>query len=202
MKINKPVTDNEYVLNETDSIVSKTDLNGKITYASDDFIRISGFSRNELIGASHNIVRHPDMPPEVFADLWVSMKAGYPGSAVIKDRCKNGDFFWVFANIAPIYENDQLVGYISVRSKPSLNQITGVSAAYQKIREGKSGNLKIQNGKILKKTFLSRLPFLENISIQVRLLTVNASLLILVLAIGAMGLFGLSQANKGLEVLY
>jgi len=93
MKINMPITNVEYVLTDTDSIVTKTDLNGKITYASDDFIRISGFTKEELIGASHNIVRHPDMPTEVFQDLWRSMKKGYPRSALIKDRCKNGDFF-------------------------------------------------------------------------------------------------------------
>jgi methyl-accepting chemotaxis protein len=202
MKINNPITDNEYILTETDSIVSKTDLNGKITYASDDFVRISGFSREELIGASHNIVRHPDMPPEVFEDLWASMKAGYPRSAVIKDRCKNGDFFWVFANIAPIYENDQLVGYISVRRKPSLKQIAVVAVAYQKIRDGKPGNLKIQNGEIVKKSLLSRFPFLENISIKVRLLMVNATMLVLVLVIGTTGLFGISRANENLKVVY
>ncbi len=202
MKINMPITNVEYVLTETDSIVTKTDLNGMITYASDDFVRISGFTREELIGASHNIVRHPDMPPEVFKDLWDSMKAGYPRSAVIKDRCKNGDFFWVFANVAPLYENDNLIGYISVRNKPNPDQVAEVSDAYRKFREGTAGNLKIENGRVVKKTLLSRLPLLENISIKARLLMVIVIMLVLLPVIGGMGLFGMSKDSEGLRTVH
>jgi methyl-accepting chemotaxis protein len=201
MKINMPITKVEYVLTETDSIVSKTDLLGKITYASKDFIRISGFTKEELIGASHNIVRHPEMPTEAFADLWDSMKAGYPRSAVIKDRCKNGDFFWAFANVAPIFEDDKLVGYISVRSKPSQKQIVAVAGTYQKFLEGKAGNLKIQDGKIVKKTLLSRFPSLENVSIKTRILLVIAIMSILLLGIGGMEAFGMKKDNEGLRTV-
>jgi methyl-accepting chemotaxis protein len=196
-----PITNVEYVLTETDSIVTKTDLEGKITYASDDFIRISGFTKEELIGASHNIVRHPDMPPEVFEDLWKSMKMGYPRSAVIKDRCKNGDFFWVLANVAPLYENDRLIGYISVRHKPSQKQVAEVVDAYRKFREGKADNLKIQDGKIVKKTLPGRLPNLEDISIKARIGIVIAVMSILLLVIGGMGLFGMSKDSEGLRTV-
>jgi methyl-accepting chemotaxis protein len=202
MKTNLPTTDVEYVLTETDSIVTKTDLSGKITYASDDFIRISGFSKEELIGASHNIVRHPDMPAEVFQDLWSSMKKGYPRSALIKDRCKNGDFFWVWANVAPIYENDILIGYISVRCKPSCEQVAEVVDAYQKLREGTAGNLKVKDGKIVKKTALEKLPPLENISIKARISVITAVMSILPLVIGTMGLFGMSKDSEGLRTVH
>ncbi|MGZ4981680.1 MAG: PAS domain-containing protein, partial [Methylobacter sp.] len=119
MKKNLPVTDVEYSLTERDSVVSKTDLKGIITYINEDFLRISGFTQQELIGSSHNIVRHPDMPPEAFEDMWRSLKAGRPWTGIVKNRCKNGDFYWVLANATPIHENDQLIGYMSVRSKPS-----------------------------------------------------------------------------------
>ena len=105
MKINLPVTNTEYVLKETDSIVSKTDLKGIVTHINDDFRRVSGFTSDELLGASHNIVRHPDMPPEAFEDLWSSLKAGRPWTGLVKNRCKNGDFYWVLANATPYQEN-------------------------------------------------------------------------------------------------
>ena len=152
MRKNLPVTDNEYVLRDTDSIVSKTDLKGVITYINADFLRISGFTQEELIGTSHNIVRHPDMPPEAFADLWRSLKAGSPWTGLVKNRCKNGDYYWVLANATPIYENGQLAGYMSVRSKPTQAQIAAASQAYQLFREGRAGNLRIQDGKVVKST--------------------------------------------------
>ncbi|MDO8961395.1 MAG: PAS domain-containing protein, partial [Methylophilus sp.] len=90
MKINMPVTQKEVELSDTSSIVSKTDLKGRITYINRDFIDISGFTEAELIGQSHNIVRHPDMPPEAYVDLWSTVKAGRPWNGMVKNRCKNG----------------------------------------------------------------------------------------------------------------
>ncbi|PPK69259.1 methyl-accepting chemotaxis sensory transducer with TarH sensor /methyl-accepting chemotaxis sensory transducer with Pas/Pac sensor [Methylobacter tundripaludum] len=198
MKINLPITNVERALTETDSIVTKTDLEGMITYANEDFIRICGFTREELIGVPHNIIRHPDMPVEVFADLWQSMKSGRPWTGVIKNRCKNGDFYWVQANVTPYYENDKLAGYMSVRSKPSPKQVAEAAEAYRKFREGKAGNTQIQHGKIVKKTLRGRFPSLENISIKARLLMVIAIMSILLCIVGALGLFGMSKDSEGL----
>ena len=88
MKINMPITNVEHVLKESDSIVSKTDLKGRITYVNEAFVQISGFAKEDLINASHNIVRHPDMPEEAFEDLWKSIKVGRRWSGVVKNRCK------------------------------------------------------------------------------------------------------------------
>ncbi len=202
MKINMPITNVEHALTETDSIVTKTDLKGMITYANEDFIQICGFAREELIGSSHNIIRHPDMPEEVFEDLWTSMKAGRPWTGVVKNRCKNGDFYWVLANVTSFYENDKLAGYMSVRTKPSQKQVTEAAEFYGKFREGKAGNLKIQNGKIVKKTLLGRFPSLENISIKARLLMVIAIMSVLLLAVGGMGLLGMSKDSEGLRTVH
>ncbi|MFI3155694.1 MAG: methyl-accepting chemotaxis protein [Methylococcaceae bacterium] len=199
MKINMPITNVEHALTETDFIVTKTDLKGVITYANEDFIRISGFTKEELIGASHNIIRHPDVPADVFEDLWKSMKAGRPWTGVVKNRCKNGDFYWVLANITPYYENDQLVGYMSVRNKPNQKQITAAADNYRKFREGNAGNLKIRDGKILKRTLLGSFPSLKNISIKARLLMVITIMSILLLVIGGMGLLGMSQDSEDLR---
>ncbi|TAN66768.1 MAG: PAS domain S-box protein [Methylobacter sp.] len=202
MKINKPVTDVEHVLSDSDSIVSNTDLKGVITYANDTFIRISGYSREELIGAPHNIVRHPDMPPEAFADLWRAMKAARPWTGIVKNRCKNGDYYWVLANAAPIHENNQLVGYMSVRSKPEREQVEAADAAYRLFREGKADNLKIQDGKVVKDTLLSRFNVFKYFNIKTRLIAMVSLLSVLLLVIGSIGLFSMHNAKDSLFTVY
>ncbi|MDO9142087.1 MAG: methyl-accepting chemotaxis protein, partial [Methylobacter sp.] len=201
MKINTQVTDVEHVLTDSDSIVSNTDLKGVITYVNDAFVRISGYSREELIGASHNVVRHPDMPPEAFADLWRSMKAGRPWTGIVKNRCKNGDYYWVLANATPLYENDKLVGYMSVRSKPESEQVEAADAAYQLFREGRAGNLKIKDGKVVKASLLGFL-LLKDFSIKSRLTAIIGLLSVLLLLIGGIGLLGMSKAKEGLRTVY
>ncbi|MCB1906376.1 MAG: PAS domain-containing protein [Rhodocyclaceae bacterium] len=150
MKINMPVTQNEVQLHEHHTIVSKTDLKGQITYINRDFVEISGFEEDELIGRPHNIVRHPDMPSEAFADLWRNLKAGRPWNGLVKNRCKNGDFYWVEANAAPLWENGQLVGYVSVRTKAQPEQIRAAAEAYRQFREGKAKGLTIENGQVVR----------------------------------------------------
>ena len=138
MKINNPVTRNEVHLQSGNPLVTKTDLKGTITYANENFIQISGFSREELIGSSHNIVRHPEMPAEAFADLWQMLKAGHPWRGLVKNRCKNGDFYWVEAFVSPIRESGQIVGYMSIRSLPDRRDIEAAESLYRAIRDGKA----------------------------------------------------------------
>ncbi|OGS98586.1 MAG: chemotaxis protein [Gallionellales bacterium RIFCSPLOWO2_12_FULL_59_22] len=114
-------------------IVSKTDTKGIITYANDAFVAISGYSREELIGKSHNIVRHPDMPPSAFKWLWDTLKAERPWRGVVKNRCKNGDHYWVRATVAPIVEGGQITGYVSVRKAPTREQIAGAEGLYKEL---------------------------------------------------------------------
>jgi methyl-accepting chemotaxis protein len=202
MRINMPVTSNEYVLTDTDSIVSKTDLRGVITYINEDFKRISGFSEAELIGQPQNIVRHPDMPAEAFADFWNTLKAGRPWTGLVKNRCKNGDYYWVEANAAPMRENGQLVGFLSVRSKPSRTNVEAADRAYQLFRDGKAGNLKIEGGKVVKSSIFSRLNIFKKFNIKARLMFILSLMSLLLLGIGLMGLFNLSQSNDGLRSMY
>ncbi len=202
MKNNQPVTNVEYVLKETDSVVSKTDLKGLITYVNEDFLRISGFVESELIGVAHNIVRHPDMPTEAFADLWTSLKANRPWTGLVKNRCKNGDFYWVVANATPIYEQGQLVGYMSVRSKPTAEQVNAASAAYALFRNGQAGGLRIKDGQVVKPSLLSKLNLMKNASIKARMVTVLMLLSVMLLALGGMGLYGMSKSNEGLKAVY
>jgi methyl-accepting chemotaxis protein len=147
MRTNLPVTNTEVQLNDATLLVSKTDLKGRITYVNKDFLDISGFSEAELLGEPHNLVRHPDMPVEAFADLWDTLKVGRPWTGYVKNRCKNGDYYWVLANAAPIVENGQVTGYISVRRKASREAIEAHEAVYRQFREKRQGRLVIRYGK-------------------------------------------------------
>ena len=135
MKVNLPVTQHEVFLDPARPIVTKTDLKGQITYANRAFIDISGFHEDELLGFSHNIVRHPDMPPEAFADLWDTLKAGRPWRGLVKNRNKTGDFYWVEAYVSPITENGQTIGYMSVRNAPDRNEVAAAEALYREVRD-------------------------------------------------------------------
>ena len=134
MKKNLPVTGKEIKLRDTDTIISTTDLKGMITYVNKAFIDISGFTEEELIGQSHNIVRHPDMPPTAFEDLWNTVKAGKPWRGIVKNRCKNGDHYWVEALVTPIMDaNNKLAGFQSVRSCPTQKQVSAAETLYGKL---------------------------------------------------------------------
>ncbi len=136
MRVNMPVTQKEHHLQEGAFIVTTTDLRGVITYVNEEFIRISGFTQQELVGQPHNMVRHPDMPPAAFEDLWRTVKAGKGWQGMVKNRCKSGDFYWVDASVTPIVEKGQTVGYVSIRSKPSQAQIAEAERMYARARAG------------------------------------------------------------------
>jgi len=149
MRLNMPVTQKETILNEGMTIVSTTDLQGNINYANQYFIEISGFSESELLGAPQNILRHPDMPAEAFADLWRTIQSGMPWTGMVKNRCKNGDYYWVLANITPVIENGRPVGYMSVRTKPTREQVDEAAALYKSFKDGNQARLAIRNGKVV-----------------------------------------------------
>jgi methyl-accepting chemotaxis protein len=202
MRTNMPVTNVEYQLKPTDMIVSKTDTRGLITYVNSDFIRVSGFTEKELIGQPHNMVRHPDMPEEAFADLWGTLKAGKPWTGMVKNRCKNGDYYWVVANATPIRENGQITGYMSVRSAPSRAQVEATEAAYRLFKEGRQGNLRIREGKAVKGGWRGALAMFGNMSIRARLTMLVVLTGAAVLGAGGAGLWGMGASNAALETVY
>ncbi|MDD3764656.1 MAG: methyl-accepting chemotaxis protein [Nevskiales bacterium] len=157
MRNNQPVTGKEVQLSDTTMIVSRTDAKGIIQYINRDFIEISGFTEAELIGSPHNIVRHPDMPVEAFADFWGTLKAGKPWTGMVKNRCKNGDHYWVEANATPIHENGSLSGYMSVRRRATREQVEAAELAYRQFREGNAKGLAIHRGKVVRNNVLARL---------------------------------------------
>ena len=120
-------------------LVSTTDLRGVITYANPAFCRIAGYQVDELVGHNHNLVRHPDMPKAAFADLWDRLKEGNPWRGMVKNRCKDGRYYWVDAYVTPIYENGKISGYQSVRCKPEPQLKLVAAQAYQALLKAEQG---------------------------------------------------------------
>jgi aerotaxis receptor len=138
MRKNLPVSGKEVLFDDKERIISITNTKGVITSINSSFLKISGFREDELIGQAHNIVRHPDMPQAAFADLWTSLDQGKPWMGLVKNRCKNGDHYWVNAYVMPVYKAGELTGYQSVRTKPERQHITSAEALYTKLQNGKS----------------------------------------------------------------
>ncbi len=138
MRLNMPVTQQERTFSANQRLISTTDLSSHITYCNDAFVALSGFTREELIGQPHNLVRHPDMPPSVFAHMWETIKQGKPWMGVVKNRSKNGDFYWVSAYVTPIYEQGKIAGFESMRTLPTRDQVRRAEALYARLRAGKS----------------------------------------------------------------
>ena len=150
MRTNLPVTQNEYLLADGVTLMSTTDLDSRLIYANAAFIEVSGFEPEELIGAFHNVVRHPDMPPEAFADMWATLKAGLSWSGLVKNRRKNGDHYWVRANATPVREGDRVVGYMSVRTKPPREEVAATEVLYARFRQGEMRGWRFHRGLIVR----------------------------------------------------
>lgn len=138
MRNNQPVTQKEYPVGQDIAIISHTDPKGRITYVTDDFVEVSGFTREELLGQPHNIVRHPDMPEEAFRDLWATLKAGRAWSGIVKNRRKNGDHYWVKATACSLPDGS---GYMSVRVAASPEEIRAAEDLYARMRRGEKFTL-------------------------------------------------------------
>ena len=203
MRVNMPVTGVERIMRDGEFIVSRTDTRGIITYANPYFYEISGFTEAEIIGAPHNIVRHPDMPPEAFKDLWDTLAAGKSWTGYVKNRCKNGDHYWVVANATPIFENGQITGYLSMRSRPDRAAVEAVSKVYAQFKAGQAKGLKIQEGKVVPAGGFGKLRHtLTNLSIASRIWGLLAMMLALLALIGLAGYLGMHRGSESLRTVY
>jgi PAS domain S-box-containing protein len=202
MRNNQPVTGTEYILRDDQSPISRTDLQGNITFANADFIEASGYTEDELQGQPHNIVRHPDMPVEAFADLWKYLNAGRSWTGMVKNRRKNGDHYWVLANASPMWERGQVVGFASVRMKPPREAIAPTDAIYRRFREGKASGLRVERGHVVRTGVLGWFDQLTHPGIRGRLVYLVLLSSLLIAAIGWLGLSGMGQTNRQVESLY
>ncbi len=145
----RPVTQREYAFPDGVTLLSATDLDSRITYANGAFVRTSGYTNEELSGQPHNLVRHPDMPREAFADMWRSLKHGQSWTALVKNRRKDGDHYWVRANATPMRRAGKVAGYLSVRTKPTRAEVEAAEALYRRFVEGRAHGLAFHRGLIV-----------------------------------------------------
>jgi aerotaxis receptor len=193
MRKNEPVTQQEYILPEDATLLSVTDPKGRILLANSAFVEASGFTREQLLGKAHNIVRHPDMPQAAFADLWKTLKAGIPWTGLVKNRRANGDHYWVSANVTPVQRDGSIVGYVSVRTTPSRTQIAGAESLYGQINNGTTG-LRIEQGVVVRGGWLRWLSVGRVAPVRLRMAAVLAMAVLPALALLPLLGLGAGQA--------
>ncbi|WP_342619794.1 methyl-accepting chemotaxis protein [Rhodoferax sp. GW822-FHT02A01] len=193
MRTNLPITQREYEFPADATLMSTTDAQSRIVYANAAFISVSGFEREEIIGQPHNLVRHPDMPTQAFADMWATLKAGRSWTALVKNRRKNGDHYWVRANATPVVRNGQLTGYMSVRTKPGTDEVRQTEQLYKKFRENKNGSLAFREGLIVHTGLLSCMSLFQILPVRWRIRLALALTLALTLGLAA-ALFPIGSA--------
>ncbi|GAB3361984.1 MULTISPECIES: methyl-accepting chemotaxis protein [Giesbergeria] len=172
MRTNLPVSNQEFDYSSDEFLMSTTDPQGRITHCNAAFARVSGFSMDELMGQPHNLVRHPDMPPEAFKDMWNTIGNGRSWIGLVKNRRKDGSFYWVRAHVTPLMENGKPMGYMSVRMKPTREEVQKAQALYARIRQEResgrhtfrlhSGHVRLNGwrdwvGRLQRATFTQRL---------------------------------------------
>ncbi|BAI71714.1 methyl-accepting chemotaxis protein [Azospirillum sp. B510] len=201
MRLNEPITDREIIMEDGVLLVSRTDTGGRITFVNKAFVDISGYSEAELIGAPHNLIRHPHMPKEAFADLWTTIKDGRPWEGLVKNRTKSGDFYWVRANVTPVIENGQVTGFISIRTKPVRGQVAAAERLYTDIREGRARHLMVRDGQAVGRGAGSALRR-WTATVTGRLVMIFAFMILSMLVVGGVTLGGMAASNASLKAVY
>ena len=194
MRNNQPVTNREYALKGDDFLISRTNRRGRITYANPAFIEVSGFTREELIGAPHNIVRHPDMPEQAFENLWRTLKEGGTWIGLVKNRRKDGGYYWVRAHVTPIIEDGEIAGFVSVRLKADKGSIDAAEQAYTALREGRGGHLYLHRGEIRRRGVVAALRRWSPRSVSSRMTLLYLASAAPLLGAGVIGFLGRGEA--------
>lgn len=195
MRNNRPSTAAEYVLPDGEVIITHTDTASRITYANPAFLRSSEYSLEECLGQPQNIVRHPDMPREAFADLWATIRAGKSWTGIVKNRRKSGGFYWVRANVTPMMDGTRIVGYMSVRVRPTRDEITQAERAYAAIRSGAAHGMRIEGGRVVDHSLSGNVRRLARMSLRT-----GTWIILGALSAWLVGMSCLSFAKSGVNV--
>ena len=201
MRTNLPVTQVEYPVGDDVVIVSKTDTKGKLVYFNEEFVKAAGFTEAELIDQPHNIIRHPDMPEQAFADFWRTLKAGKPWVGAVKNRRENGDFYWVLASATPIWEQGQVTGYMSIRSKLAAEQRREAEQVYALMRANKAADWRIDAGVLRRRSLFDSLAIFSR-TLRARLTTLVAVQAGFLMLMGLVGMLVAQNINTHTRSIY
>ncbi|MDH4465697.1 MAG: methyl-accepting chemotaxis protein [Acidovorax sp.] len=186
MRVNLPVSQHEYLFPKGETLVSTTDLKGRILYCNPTFIEVSGYEKEELLGQPHNMIRHPEMPEEAFRDMWATIEKGIPWSAPVKNRRKDGTFYWVMANVTPLMDGNTPLGYMSVRTEATREQIQNAEQLYKTMRDEKAAGKAVhvlRAGRLVKMDLSGRLASLARLGPAAKMVVVQS--LVVLAAFGA-----------------
>ena len=200
MRVNEPVSQREYEFPDGATLMSTTDTQSHIAYANEAFVEVSGYARDEILGQPHNLVRHPDMPPVAFADMWATLKGGQSWTALVKNRRKNGDHYWVRANATPIERDGRVTGYMSVRTKPTRQEVSATEELYRRMREGRAGNVGLHKGIVVRTGLMGWSSMLQVMSVRWRIRL--ACFLAALLAVGGIFASGVGGAALGVALAF
>jgi aerotaxis receptor len=183
---NQPVTQREFDYPDEATLMSVTDTHSRIAYANAAFVAVSGFDRSEIVGQPHNIVRHPDMPAEAFADMWATLKGGQSWSALVKNRRKDGDHYWVRANATPVRRGGRLVGYMSVRTKPTRAEVDAAETLYRDLRAGRLRARALRKGLVVHTGLMAWMSALQTMPVRWRIRCSGIAGMAVVVGLGAL----------------
>lgn len=195
MRNNTPVTQSEFLLNDGSTLMSTTNTQSYITYANSAFIEASGYKEEHLIGEPHNVIRHPDMPAEAFGDMWFTLQQGQSWTGLVKNRRGDGDHYWVRANVTPVYQNDTLTGYISVRNIPPRQEIEACERLYQRVQNNELKGHRFYKGLLIRRGLFSFLSLFKRLSTAKRVNYGIATTALLTLLITLLLPLGIAQCG-------
>ncbi len=204
MRANFPVTQNNYDFPGDELLVSVTNTKGEITHCNPAFVRVSGYAYEDLIGQPHNLIRHPDMPEGAFKDMWRTIGNGYPWTGIVKNRRKNGDHYWVRANVTPIMEGGRPQGYLSVRTKPAVQDIQAAEALYvQMNQEAQAGaeTMRLRAGEVRRLGWRGLWAQRSDVGLLARMVLMLATVAALTLLPDVLGWQGVAAWGTRLAVL-
>lgn len=190
-----------FELADEDVLISRSDQQGKITYINQAFVDISGYSSSEAIGEPHSLFRAPDMPRQVFSDMWQTIERGKTWQGMLKNRCKNGDIYWVHTTVAPLLDGGQVVGYTAIRRRASKKAVARAANIYAAMEQGKTRGFKLHYGALRRKGMLGWLQRFSFRSMQAKLIGMVVAAIALLVVAGGAGVYGLTSSSERLRTL-
>ncbi len=190
-----------FELSDDQVLISRSDRQGKITYVNQTFVDVSGYAQTELMGEPHSVFRDPDMPAMVFSNMWATIEKGKTWQGVVKNRCKNGDTYWVHTTVAPLLDGQRVAGYTAIRRKAGQKAIARAARAYSTMQQGRSRGFKLHHGALRRTGVRGWVQRFSFSSMQAKLMGMVIAAIALLAVAGAAGVYGITSSADRLRTL-